>query len=737
MFIVDFLSYKCHTMSSQFVQISQLPPSLERHSCQVRDAWYTEWINIQNIIFTITITCQGMTSSNTERLEVSIFREDKNKTMISSIMNPRVRGGMGTIMLDIARDVTARVPTLCYTGRAWTISRDLEYTLSDEDVVMNFKTCTYLFGGSVYQIHAENDKSRFSHILPGIHDIDLLCEIFPDPSLVARHGGGYGSNQELARLFDPPVVEDLLRKKHDDVLNQPGPMPYVLRELVSTVRKRLKSVTPKKYYYRKTDAEPYPDEIEIIPSVLEPDSEELIYQEIVDEIFLIRVAHENINTKIQVEVRGQMGDFVGHDHVLEIIFDQTKLESRIDCGDLVKVNGIFVDSKKNLFHMNMMSGFSRLTLGKELSDIPGQESESHHAFGKCALDVLRLTYIILTDLDSASPWVTTPVYDRAISVELPISFKGTAMTPISYFIVYMAFMAPCVDRSGVGRFQLHDDVTVEGSVNPRASVLMGEILRLFSELSSTTLKEETAKLSKIIQEGSESRTQLFRDRGRDNTMLINKADRIKQKQTNEWALRDFDLETDATVRSLWSGGKYHDTVLFQNRSGRMYVTLDGTNHFHAKKYRVRRGNIEFTITSTDKANVDAVEFNYKVVDILKNTQNLGTPLYLKNTVEAWRNELFDMDIQAVVLMESHRHHTNALFRNRDDDMYITIDGSPTYIVNNYKLREGMLEFSFDDKSKRAVVDAAKFSEKVLQTLEHPYNTNRNDIIVSVRRVVSK
>lgn len=578
-----------------------------------------------------------MKKSAKERIEVSIFRTDKIKTMISSIMNPRVKSGMASTMFDIARDVTAMVPTLSYTGPMWKFvverSRGEHWEFVDNDEEVNFRTCTYLFGGSAYQLHAQNDNSRFEHILPGVHDIDLLSEIYFDAE---RYEGRTLRSQEMPLIFNQFLVDDMKSKKPGDVLNQPGILQYILREIVSTVRKRLKLSSPVKFYYRKTDSETRPDEIKILPAVLEHDSDMVVYQEIVDDVFLITVVDEETHVKVQVIVRGQMGDFVGHDHVFETLFDKQGYD--LTCQDLVKVNGIYLQTKKQLFKMNMKSAVNRAGMAKHLADLPGEEEESIHAFGKCALDVLRLTYLILTDLDSEFPWVTAPTYMPDLYNDF---FKVqdihlTTKTPINYFIVYMEHLAPCVDRSGIGNFHLYNDATVNGGVNNRASNLMGEILKLFTEFSSERLKEETKKLALISDATSRSKHLLFHNRHYMRTNDLKSA--LRHRQRGKRYGGNFDVELDALVSTSESGTRTA-RVLIQSRGDHMYATVDGDEHYIVQSFYRKGGRyFECLLGHGGRLQLEAEEFADKAIHSMKHNHSLPVPEYILYNL--WRFLLF-------------------------------------------------------------------------------------------------
>lgn len=554
-----------------------------------------------------------------ERVEVSIFKTDKLKTMISSVMNPRVKNGLGSLMFDVARDITEEMSSLRYEGRMWLCSsvqgsRDLDWHMSRQNLVMDFKTCTFLFGGASYHVHSENDNSRFSHILPGVHDIDLMCQI----NRVGTENPGVLS-QEMTGPFEEHIMKDLMSRDNEDVLHHPGAAPYIFRKMINRMKRRLESVRPKKYYYRRTDSGSDPDEILVVPSSIGERIEGIFYQEIVNDIFRVLVAQEADNIKVQIEVTVEMGDFTGHDHVFEIVIPNDTESVRSDCDELVKVDGIFLDTKRTLFQKNMISAINRRYGAESLVGVEGQETEALHSFGKCALDILRLTYIILTDLDSDSPWVTTPIAVNRLKwnlfVEMRESEYSVQRTPIDYFVEYMEYLAPCIDRSGVGAFRLDEDVLLDNRWNPVSSELMAEILRLFSKFSSEILGRETGKLAKTVHEASEAKGLLFKPVGfqrRWDPPHKTIMDRIQTRYMKDWSSGDFDLRVEAHKypREFYGG-------LFQKRGSKMYVTLDDNLRHVVERYYVKNTRVHFVLDDRSRVSVDSFEFNGKVLDAIR------------------------------------------------------------------------------------------------------------------------
>ncbi|CAM9481077.1 unnamed protein product, partial [Ectocarpus sp. 13 AM-2016] len=415
-------------------------------------------------------------------------------------------------------------------------------------------------------------------------------------------------------------MKDLMSRDNEDVLHRPGAAPYIFRKMISRMKRRLESVRPKRHYYRRTDSGSDPDEILVVPSSMGERIEGIFYQEIVNDIFRILVTQEADLIKVQIEVTVKMGDFTRHDHVFEIVIpNDTEKSVRSDCDELVNIDGIFLDAKQTLFQNNMISAINRRYGAESLVGVEGQEMESLHAFGKCALDILRLTYIILTDLDSDSPWVTTPIHVNKLKyssfVDMRESEYSVQRTPIEYFVEYMEYLAPCIDRSGVGRFRLDKDVLFNNSLNSVSSELMAEILRLFSKFSSEILGSETRKLAKTVHEASEAKGLLFnpRDflqrRNQPHTIIM---ERIQTKYMNDWSSSDFDVRMEAHryPREFYMG-------LFQKRRGKMYVTLDDNIPHVVERYYLKRTRIHFVLDDGSSVSVGSFEFNGKVLDTIR------------------------------------------------------------------------------------------------------------------------
>lgn len=409
-----------------------------------------------------------------ERLETTIFRSDDKKTAISAIMNPGVKGGLGQVMFDIARDLAAERWGFRYTGKDIEWDEDYEGVhMSAETRVVRVEPCFNVFGGSAFQLHRENDASRFSHIVPGTHDVDMEAGV----TVISED-----DEHRIIHPFSDTSVDYHLRERPFDLQGQ-GVLPYILRKIQSIIHSRLTRSNPPRHYYRRTSDGT--DEVKVLKAKKHTGA---LYQEVINDIFLLGVTIDETMVKIQVEVAAQLGETVVVDHVFELIIAIDNVKKQ-QCGDMDKIDGMFVKKKENLFWQNMTSAIERsYATKKQMSP-----SDIDTALGKCAQDVLRITYIILTELDKGGSWVNTPEMD-GIYYLLPRGHEskvaaGRTMpyshqqTPIEYFTQYMKHLAPCIERSNIGKFGLHEDHVVDFEKNHGAPIFLKEILELFTNFT--------------------------------------------------------------------------------------------------------------------------------------------------------------------------------------------------------------------------------------------------------------
>lgn len=369
-------------------------------------------------------------------------------------------------MFGAARNLTKEMWNFRYTGHV-IMDDDSESrndrVLSEHPVVCDVKTRFSLFGGCAYLIHAKKDNSRFSHVLPGLHDVDVKswAKGFP-------RGG-----EIILQPFSRRAIDHLTDTNSDNILEEEGLLPSILKKISSNVRDSLNQSRSPKYYYRHTNGNRHLPSDQVggkNATIMVPPRNNVLYQEIINEIFLLVIVDEDSMFKVQVEVSGQLGNVIAVDHVLELVFVVEDDPTGSECGEMEKIDGLFLPSKRELYIQNMKSGIER-----SFDGISNYMSKAHqyHVFGKCARDVLRLTYIILTDLDADKSWVNTPIIDTSVR-NLPREYKlkltedrnlytNHRQTPIEYFTQYMKHIAPCIERSNVGGFNLGGEKSINWS----------------------------------------------------------------------------------------------------------------------------------------------------------------------------------------------------------------------------------------------------------------------------------
>ncbi|CAB1105060.1 unnamed protein product [Ectocarpus sp. CCAP 1310/34] len=415
-----------------------------------------------------------------ERIETTIFRGDTKKTIVSAIMDLRVVGGLGDVMMNVARDLTLEMKNFGYTGRCLLGDPDSDFQHNIQSYQL--EACFNIFGGCAYQVHAMNDKSRFAHILPGLHDVDVRGSV----KLV----GGKDGKGRCAQPFERISIDQLFETQAPNPLDEPGVLAHVLKKICTIVRRRLLRSDPPLRYDRHINDNPFPDRVDVLHAPVSSSRRPgVLHEEVVGDHFLLVIVDEVDLLKVQVEVRAKLGSVVGVDHVFELIFPVEDWLSDGRCEPMEHIGGLFVPPKKELFFQNMTSGIERARLSRHATWL----ADKYHAVGKCAQDVLRLTYIILTDLDAEKSWVNTPAYDDVVA-QLPrthelnlaagrYAWAFHKQTPIEYFAQYMKYMAPCIERSRVGTFGLGEDDKFDHMSNHGAPVFLREILELFTSFT--------------------------------------------------------------------------------------------------------------------------------------------------------------------------------------------------------------------------------------------------------------
>ena len=549
-----------------------------------------------------------------ERVEVSIFKDDvPGKTIISSIMNPRVRNGLGEILFDLLRDLTRETQHMSYNGPCYFFDRENSTGGNQiylwKDLNVSIESCLYLFGGSVYQIHAANDNSRYQHILPGVHDIDTLG-IF-----VVHHI----DNDILIDITDPFIGEtiDSSLELGGDILNQKGLFSFCLSEMTRIIKNKLVSIKPKKFYYRHTSDSSVPDEVEIINAIFTNNDDDILHQEIINNIFIYKIVNEGHLFKLQIEVTAKMGNIIETDHVFELVIEKGNQYMGNICKKLQNIGGIFLESKEELYIKNMKSMSSRAYMAETLKE-DGDDENSEFSVGKCALDVLRICYLILTDLDNVEPWVTTPTLFRILSdFGDDNTYFNKKVTPIELFIIFLRYVSPCVERSGIKKFNLEKSPGLE-----KQSIHMAEILEIFSEFSGSELEKESKLFGTAIYDRIKNGKDIFTDRNaRSNVNIFHRT--LQNKKTRKLMMNDFDLTTIMYLKDyITPESNYEEfSALIQNRRNGLYVTIND-HTYTVKNTNVSYKNIEMKLST----NLIGVVLHKKLNTDIEESIEKGEPL---------------------------------------------------------------------------------------------------------------
>lgn len=422
-----------------------------------------------------------------ERLEVSIFKDlDPNKTLISSVMYRGVENGVGRMMVDLLPVLEREAGDFMYRGRVRigppskhpffntnimaTEGVDGYNTRLSEDEKVVLTDCKFfLFGGSAYQLHKENDNSKFSHILPGLHDVDLNC-------FLRSFCQDKGFEHPLSR----PSI-DRLRKSSNGALDQSDDvLSFILNKMVTTIRDHIVRVSSQHDFvtsYDLTVDETTSQVVLITPDESIEDST-CMYSELVADYFRIKIVDEVSLMKIQVEVRpmDSRNRATFTDHAFEMILSLG--DAPLNHQPFEKILGVNVETKDVLFQ-NTISAL----IDRSVNAIQMEEGSacSRNLQGKCSQDFLRIVYVLLEELDKegggfATKEMSTIAFKPGRGV--PILAKmfetlGPRSTPIKIFIFVSKFVGLCVKATTL----THSDIPV--SVSKETFTEFDRIISMF------------------------------------------------------------------------------------------------------------------------------------------------------------------------------------------------------------------------------------------------------------------
>lgn len=395
-----------------------------------------------------------------ERLEVSIFKNlDPGKTLISSIMSREVENGIGKMMVDLLPILETSSGDFMYKGKIRIgppsknpfmdtnimATEGIDgYTtyLSEEDHIVLTDCRFFLFGGSAYQIHKENDNSRFSHILPGLHDVDLNCFL----RSFCQHKG-------FQHPFSRPSI-DRLRSSSENPLNQENNvLSFILNKLVTTIRDH---IINSDNFVTSYDLKVNGSTKKVLLSKLDESVEDktCMHSELVLDFFRIKIVDEIGLMKIQVEIKAieSENEFSIVDHIFEMIIPLG--DAPTGYNPFTRILDVNVETKDRLF-VNTISAL----IDRSVNAIHMDEntSDSKNLQGKCSQDFLRIVYLLLEELSRedggfATKEISTIGFKPGKGI--PILAKmfetlGPKSTPVKIFIFISKFVGLCVKASTI------------------------------------------------------------------------------------------------------------------------------------------------------------------------------------------------------------------------------------------------------------------------------------------------
>ncbi len=411
-----------------------------------------------------------------ERVEVSIFKElDYSKNLISSVMRPEIEGGVGQMMFGILPALESSFSdSVFYHGKIRsTAASSLPppppppphaphqhqhvdsrlvygpeppggYPQSEEDRCMIVSARFALFGGSAYHVHKENDSGKFSHVLPGVHDVDANAFIVCD-----------SSHPSFEMPFSRSSV-DRLKKQMDILDGEDSPISFILSRIVSVIRDQT---------LEGANSGDFVDEYDLLvdgstnrvvletPGLPEDGDDSLVYAEVVGDLFRVKVVDgvQILIVQVDVNARDTTRNVSFVDHVFELIipFGNPRPPSEM----FERIRGIEVETKEVLF-ANTMSALLNRSI--ESLCLSGEEPcDGKRLQGKCAQDFLRLVYLLLTEMGtSGNGWSTRPVDFRRFRLQQGGPIMGEALmrlglgaTPLKLFMFVSRFVRVCVQAS--------------------------------------------------------------------------------------------------------------------------------------------------------------------------------------------------------------------------------------------------------------------------------------------------
>lgn len=538
-----------------------------------------------------------------EKLEVSIFKDiEHEKTMIAAVMDPNIPNGVGPMLIRLVPKIKTMLDNLRYTGRV-RILRSVEDPNGEQEEEVDtpsyltatshdltFANDVVVFGGTAYHLHKINDNSPFSHILPGVHDVDVNVKLRVDgfPSVddgTPEDPLNVTSVNRLVEGLDNESGHAVSIFDHPDSI-----LSFVLRNMVSTIRDHIIEETqPPRRIARDYDLSVNGNTNKIRlnpPFMFDQGADDFLYSEVVANFFRIKIAFDGgmLKTQVEIKARDSRKGISGIDHAFEAIMivpkDNPNWKSPLSTQN---IRGIDVYTKKQLFGDNLASLIDRAAAN---ADVKLDMHTRRQFAGKCAQDFLRVVYVLLDGLQEDKPrWVETKSMTRMFGVRAGADTRDEMMkelgmlgTPIEVFMFLSGYVEPCIKASRIQHmdvFKNEDEIKRTRTVGRDFKEIIDEFkkgfppgkdlleekkkLELMMVARHEKLRGESRKAgSKIVamMKGSEKKGELgyYFNRDSDITMYIETYDEATDEESS-WDVRFLRQDGVLKVSSpSYSGG---------------------------------------------------------------------------------------------------------------------------------------------------------------------------------------
>lgn len=513
--------------------------------------------------------------STEENLEISIFKDiDASKTIIAAVMNPSVNRGVGSMMFRLLPVLGTAMGTMTYTGDLRnviitpleegskynpTVNVETDYSeVSAKNVNFSISNKFFVFGGAAYHLHKTNDNSPFSHILPGVHDVDVDFH-----SKITGEGVPPNYEHPFSRSCINRLKDGISSNsgKNVSVLNQPDNiLSSILNRMITTIRhhilyetqapKRIDSVYDLFIGGRIHTVRLNPP---FTAGIEDPD---LVYSEVVSNFYRIRVVDEGRMLKVQVEIKARDIDagFSAMDHAFEVVM-LVSMNNDSLTQQFVNIRGINVFSKERLFNKNMASLLDRSTVATKLGL---DDTNGILSAGKCAQDFLRVVYLLLDGLNSPKPrWVETKSFTKIFGVrsgkyggeknmQEMVTRLGHFATPIEVFMFITRYIQPCVQMSNISAIDVFRDVeskTRTRTLGRDFRAIVDTFQNSFSQ--SLELLAHREDINRSVVEILQQEIQATKDSKRRvvSHVILSKA----KTRLEHYLARDFEINVDLSI----------------------------------------------------------------------------------------------------------------------------------------------------------------------------------------------